>query len=143
MTLAPRQRLARVVASARQRVGISTRELAARSGVPRTSIQRLESGEYVEQPNPTFLAALAPHLNLSLADLYVVAGIQQPTELPSFTPYLRSRYRDLPESAQAELEQSFRDVMNRYGYDPTNSIPGPQPGEDERDDGTAAPRQRE
>jgi len=134
MTLTPQQRVARVVAAARQRTGLSPRELATRSGVPRTSIQRLEAGETVEPPKATVLAALAPHLNLPLADLYVAAGIQQPTELPSFTPYLRSRYRDLPASAQAELEQSFRDVMSRYGYGSTNGATGPLDGEDEADE---------
>lgn len=102
--------------------------------MPRTSIQRIEAGETAEPPRATVLAALAPHLNLPLADLYVAAGIQQPTELPSFTPYLRSRYRDLPASAQAELEQSFRDVMSRYGFDNANGATGPLDGEDEADE---------
>lgn len=139
MTLTPQQRLARIVAGARERLEISPRELAARSGVPRTTIQRLESGESVGTPNPSILAALAPHLNLPLADLYAAAGIQQPVELPSFTPYLRSRYRNLPAEAQAELERSFVDIMSKYGYDPN----GPRPGEDENDSGLTPTRPSE
>lgn len=61
------------------------------------------------------------------ADLYDAAGFELPTELPSFTPYLRTKYRDLPPAARAELQQSFAQIAHRYGYRPG----GPRSGEDE------------
>ena len=47
-------------------------------------------------------------------------------ELPSFRPYLRAKYHDLPPDAITELERNFADIARRYGTD------GPQDGEDER-----------
>lgn len=73
------------------------------------------------------LQALATALDLELADLYSAVGYSSAESLPSFTPYLRSKYGDLPAPAQAELAQSFQHIAHKYGYDAN----GPAPGEDE------------
>lgn len=118
--------LSRLLKSRRQELGLSFGQLAEASGIVRGQLFKLEQGQ-VQKVQPAQLAALAEPLQLPLADLYAAAGFELPTELPSFTPYLRTRYRDLPPAAQAELERSFARIAQRYGYDPE----GPQPGEDE------------
>lgn len=75
------------------------------------------------------LRALAQPLEVPVADLYAAAGFALPDELPTFTPYLRSKYRALPPKAQAELQQSFARITAKYGYSEGSS--GPAAGEDE------------
>lgn len=118
--------LARLLKSARTKASLSTRDLEARSGVTASNVVRLEQGA-IANPRPETLKALADVLGLDLADVYAAAGYVQPTGLPSFSPYLRSRYNDLPKAAQRELENSFKQISRKYGY----VAEGPSPGEDE------------
>lgn len=108
----------------RQTKGWSTRQLAAEVGVDMAQIVRLEQGR-VQSPKAELLAAIAEQLELPMADVFGLAGFAVPTELPSFRPYLRAKYRDLPTGAVAELERSFQAIAKKYG---TN---GPLDGEDE------------
>lgn len=118
--------LAEVITEARRNKGFSTRQVAAEIGIDQSNLVRLEQGN-VATPKPAVLDGLARVLDLELADLYALAGYTRPTELPAFTPYLRSKFADLPEGARAELEQSFQTIAQKYGYDAA----GPRPGEDE------------
>lgn len=122
------QRLGAMLKKSREQLGISARELADRSGMADSNVIRLEQGG-IANPRPETLKSLADVLGLNLADLYATAGYVQPTGLPSFTPYLRSKYADLPASAQRELEASFEQITAKHGYDPG----GPEPGEDEHE----------
>lgn len=121
------RQLAEVISSARKAKGLSTRAVAAEIGLDQSNIVRLENGA-VTTPKPSVLAGLARVLDLDLADLYALAGYTKPSELPAFTPYLRSKFADLPEAAQAELERSFTRIAKKYGY----TANGPVPGEDEQ-----------
>lgn len=118
--------LAEAVAKARTAKGLSTRQLASEIGIDQSNIVRLEQGS-VAEPKPAVLEGLARVLDLELADLYALAGYTKPSELPTFTPYLRSKFADLPDQARAELERSFQSIANKYGYD----ADGPAPGQDE------------
>jgi transcriptional regulator with XRE-family HTH domain len=118
--------LGRFLKKQRTALGLSTRALAARSGVDMATVVRLEQGAFAE-PKPDTLLAIATELGVSLADVFALADYVIPTELPTFTPYLRAKYRSLPRKAIAELEQYFDDLSSRYGIDPA----GPAPGEDE------------
>lgn len=118
--------LGRMLRTSRERLGLSAREVADRSGMADSNVLRLEQGA-IANPRPETLRSLADVLGLNLADLYTTAGYVQPTGLPSFSPYLRSRYADLPASAQSEIERSFMKIAAKHGYDPN----GPKPGEDE------------
>lgn len=122
------QRLGAILKKSRERLGISARELADRSGMADSNVIRLEQGA-IANPRPETLKSLADVLGLNLADLYATAGYVQPTGLPSFTPYLRSKYADLPASARRELEASFEQITAKHGYIPG----GPKPGEDEHE----------
>ncbi len=111
----------------RAALGLSTRALAARCGIDMATIVRLEQGAFAE-PRPETLRVVAEALGVSLADVFAMADYVIPDELPAFTPYLRSKYRDLPGPAVDELERSFKRITKRHGFDPA----GPALGEDEQ-----------
>lgn len=108
-------------------LGLSTHQLAARSGTDQATIVRLEQGAFAE-PRLDTLRAVAEALGASLADVFALAEYAMPSELPSFRPYLRAKYRDLPSEAVEQLERSFTRLAKRHGFDPA----GPAPGEDEQ-----------
>jgi transcriptional regulator with XRE-family HTH domain len=106
--------------------GISARELSRRSGVNFSSIRRIERGQFAH-PRAETLNALAVALEIEPSDLLSAAGYVEANALPSFSPYLRSKYGELPDDARAELERSFERIVRTYGYQAS----GPAPGEDE------------
>lgn len=120
------QALARLFKQTREALGLSAREVARRAEITDSNVVRLEQGA-IPNPRPDTLKALADVLGLDLADVYAAAGYVQPKGLPSFTPYLRSKYADLPAEARQELETSFARIADKYGFD----ADGPKPGEDE------------
>ncbi|WP_022905928.1 helix-turn-helix domain-containing protein [Curtobacterium sp. B18] len=118
--------LSDAIRSARLEKGMSTYELGSQVGVNQSNIVRIESG-HIAAPNPALLSAIAEVLGLDVADVYALAGYTRPSQLPTFTPYLRSKFADMPAEARAELEQSFRLLADKYGFD----ADGPASGEDE------------
>jgi hypothetical protein len=76
------------------------------------------------------LRAIADVLTLPITDLLTEASWLRHEELPTLTPYLRTKFKDMPEGAVKEIEQHFRAVAKRHGIhlDVAN---GPAPGEDE------------
>ncbi len=110
----------------REALGWSSAELARKSAIDRTVLTRIESG-FIRQPDPSKLARLARALDLPLTRLYTLAGYPAGRQLPSFQPYLRDRYRDLPPGAIEELTGYFDEILERYG-----ASEGPEPGEDEQ-----------
>ena len=119
--------LGRRLREQRERLGLSTRELAERAQTTNSTVTRLEQGAF-DTPAPDKLSRIAAALDLSLADVFALADYSVPDDLPSFRPYLRSKYRDLPAPAVEELERAFARVAKRHGYQPD----GPAPGEDEQ-----------
>lgn len=110
----------------RQELGISLGQLEQRTGLHNSRISRWERG--IEMPDrPERLAALAAGLEVPTADLYALAGVDLPDELPTLRPYLRSKYGNaLPDEALAEIANYSDQVARRYGVST-----GPAPGEDE------------
>lgn len=58
--------------SRRKEKGFTLTELAAKSGVSHPYISQIENGKFI--PSPEILSRLAPHLEMSRADLMVKAG---------------------------------------------------------------------
>lgn len=110
--------------SHRQSVGLSIGELSRRVGIDRAQITRLEQGT-VASPRADVLARIADTIEVSVEDLYGLAGYRTTTELPSFVPYLRAKYTELPTEAIDEMERYFRRVARKHG------TTGPIDGEDE------------
>lgn len=113
----------------RHEAGIGTTQLAKRTGINDATITRIEHGA-IASPDPQKLARIAEELDLNLADVYAMAGYAAPKNLPSFQPYLRRKYRDLPDTAIEDLEQAFQQIVKKHGYQPD----GPAASEDETPD---------
>ena len=116
-----------MIHAARQSAGLSFAQAERVTGVPMATLHGLEQGR--TKPKPAVLAVLAKAYGLTLADLYLAAGYEIPKKLPTFQPYLRSRYKDMPTEARDELADAFNRISEKYGYSPNS--PGPKPGEDE------------
>jgi transcriptional regulator with XRE-family HTH domain len=107
----------------RSALGLSTRALAARCKVNMATIVRLEQGAFID-PRPETLRVVADGLGLSPSEVLILAGYVHPSDLPSFSLYLRARYPELPESALAELERLFESVLKRHGLELAAQKPG-------------------
>lgn len=114
--------LGQTIAQRRQERGLSQYELAERTGIHRSLIGRIESGE-IRRPDPAKLARLAAALDLSTELLHVLAGYQSANVWPTFPLYLRARYQHLPPEARDKIARYFERVEAQYG---------PADGEDER-----------
>jgi transcriptional regulator with XRE-family HTH domain len=124
LTRAQALELAAVLRARREALGLPMRHLEAESGVNIATIVRLEKGTILT-PQPETLKALARVLDLPVSDLFAIADWVGKGELPTFMPYLRAKYRDLPEGAACELEAFFEKLRRRHG------LSGPEGHEDE------------
>jgi transcriptional regulator with XRE-family HTH domain len=127
MTKEQARRLGRWLRERRKDAGLSTIQLANIVRTTDGTIVRIEHGAFAA-PDPHKLSRIAQALGLSLADVYAMADYDVPNELPSFQPYLRRKYRDLPVGAIRDLDRAFADIVKKHGYDPE----GPSNAEDER-----------
>lgn len=118
--------LGKVLRDRRETLGLSLRQLGKIADLGDTTILRLEEGAFAS-PAPDKLAKVASALGLSLADVYALADYAVPADLPSFTPYLRTKYRDLPADDVAAIERYAQKLARKHGV----SLSGPAPGEDE------------
>ena len=65
--------LGKVIAEAREKVGISQRELARQANMDCAEVSRIEAGKRLK-PNVLYLKGIAEALNLSMVDLMKLAG---------------------------------------------------------------------
>lgn len=107
-------------------------EAAALSGLHISYWSKLETGHY-KSPSPKNLQTIARIIDVHYEDVYALAGYDTPTRLPSFAPYLRTKY-ELPPEAVAELERYFDLLRNFYDIPadkpvfPPKSAQEPKPG---------------
>lgn len=116
--------LSRFLRSARERLGLSAREVADRVGFHHSTITMLERGG-IDQPRPDKLVALAKVYEVDAADVLTLAGYQISSGMPSLPVYLR-RTSGLPEAAIDELEGHYQYLRSKYGV-----ADRPRSGEDE------------
>ncbi len=120
------EQLAAVLKQKRQELGLSASEVARQTGLDVGTISRIERGQ-IAAPQAGNLKEIARVLQISATDIFAIADLLPEGELPTFKPYLRAKYGDLPDDAMAELEASFTRIAKQHGYDGN----GPAPGEDE------------
>ena len=95
---------------------MTTYQLAAEVGLNQASIVRPEQGAS-RNPDPEKLRGIAVALHLNLADVLLLADYPVSNDLPNPGPYLRTKYRDLPEPAIAELQRAVQEVLGRHGIE--------------------------
>jgi transcriptional regulator with XRE-family HTH domain len=118
--------IARLLRNQREMLGMSMREVARAAQLNVATISEIESGINLS-PLPETLKAIARALDLPVSDLYAAADWLPHGELPTFAPYLRAKYSDMPESAVSELATDFDRLAEKYGV----SANGPTDGQDE------------
>ena len=103
---ATKHSLAQTLTRLRKGAGLSLYGLGAASGVNRSVISRVESGEY-QKPSPATLNRLAAAMNTDASELLTAAGYtaNEAEALPSIRPYLRTKYGHLSATAQKELAE--------------------------------------
>lgn len=100
--------LGQYLEQARAEAGLSLRQLAASAGVHYSSVNRLLKDE-VEEPVPDHLMGLAQALDLKATDLFLLAGLPIPKELPSVEAMLRAEY-GLSEQGLAEAKRHIESI---------------------------------
>lgn len=120
------KRLGALLQARREAQGQSLRQLAELVDMDFATISRIEQG-LISAPRPDKLARVAEALGLTLADVYAMAGYAVPDDLPTFKPYLRSKYRDLPTDEVEKIEAFAQKLARKHGV----NLSGPAPGEDE------------
>ena len=118
------RRLAMLLRQRRLSLGLSARQVARGANVDVGTYTRLELA-LVPNPRPDSLTGIARVLGIPVSDVFTIADWLPKNELPSFSPYLRAKYRDLPDSAIAEIEAFTDKLRAEHGND------GPQSREDE------------
>lgn len=111
--------LAEYLRAARERAGISQRQLAGRIGINNSYLARLESGEN-DSPSAELLQRIADVLEISSTDLFAFIGVKPPEGLPDLAPYLRAKYH-LDEAAVRELAEHMRRLAQGHDTNTKNS----------------------
>ncbi len=109
--------LEQLIRETREERGLSIRKLAELAGLHHSFVSKLEAGHY-DNVSPETLMALAKAMDVSPADYFTLAGFQIPDSLPSFGPYLRSRYGEQLTPADREALTHMFDVFRRNHHGP-------------------------
>lgn len=117
--------LAELLRRRRLELGLSASQVARAADIDPATYTRLEQGS-TGRPQAENLASIARVLDLPASDLFAATEWLQEGDLPSVRPYLRSKYRELPESAIVEIEAFTEKLRGKHAGR------GPEPGEDER-----------
>lgn len=101
---ATKETLAEGLVRLRHATGLSLRQVEEQTGIDRSILSRLESGEK-RQPSPGTLTKLASTLGVTPGELFTLAGYtsSEADVLPDIRPYLRSKYGHLSKTAQDDL----------------------------------------
>lgn len=104
------------------------KEASRETGISTGTLSTLEQGKQASTSIDKILA-MASAYDLDATELIEAAGYDLTSALPTFTPYLRSKYRNIPRQAQDEITAAFDRIVQKYGIDPHQA--GPNQGEDE------------
>lgn len=119
------RRLGDMLKQRRLALGLSASEVARRAGIDKHTYINLENAER-GRPAMESVQVIADALAIPIADVFAITGWLPRTDLPSFRPYLRTKYNHMPEAALKDMEAYFDQIASRY--DVSN---GPNNKEDE------------
>lgn len=114
MTPEQTRQLVNLLSNKRAEAGLSVNEVARRALVDPGTAWRIERG-LIPTPKAESLLAIGKVLGIPAVDLFALVGWIPRDELPSFGPYLRARYGQLPEGALREIEAHFVAVASPWG----------------------------
>lgn len=132
----PRPSLGALLLAAREASGMTVRQASAESGVSIGLISLLEQGKS-KTATIDRLIALSETYGIEPIDIVEAAGYNLTPALPTFTPYLRSRYGQLPPEAHQEIAAAFQCIAGKYGI--SEDSRGPALGQDEQPEPQPAP----
>ena len=124
----PQPKLGGLLREAREAAGLSVRQAAAESGISPGAISLLEQGK-TPSTRIDRLLALTEVYGVEPLEIIEAAGYNLTPTLPTFTPYLRSKYGHLPPEAHEEITAAFQRIAGKYGI--AEDSCGPAAGEDE------------
>jgi transcriptional regulator with XRE-family HTH domain len=102
--------LGQVLRRGREAAQLTIRQLAAKIGVHRGYLSKLER-DFFKRPNLRVLAALAEHLGLDYAELVTLTGQVPALQPPSLPRYIVNRY-DVTEEQAALLAKQWQQVLD-------------------------------
>jgi transcriptional regulator with XRE-family HTH domain len=112
MTDAQARRLGRLLAQARQRKGLTTRQVAEGQDFTHVWVHRIERGEY-HQPTPHWLWRLAELLDLDPTRIDRLTSERLTHSIPSLHTYFRLD-RDAGDAEIAEIMGAINDIHKKY-----------------------------
>ncbi len=112
MTTAQARRVGTLLMRARTEKQLSLRHLTQETGIPPTTITRIEQGDY-RDPAPEKLARLAEALGIDPARIDNLSGNYLAASLPSIGTYFRSKKKASPEEI-AEIETAVDAIREKY-----------------------------
>lgn len=112
MTEAQARRLGHLLAKARQRKGLTTRQLAEGQDFTHVWVHRVERGEY-HQPTPHWLWRLAELLDLDPTRIDRLADERLASNIPSLHTYFRLD-RDAGDAEIAEIRAAVNEIHKKY-----------------------------
>jgi transcriptional regulator with XRE-family HTH domain len=127
---AKNQTLGEYIRDRRMSRGLSLSEAAQMSGLHLSYWSKLEDGQY-KAPAPKHLQAIAGALDVDFEDLYGLTGYEIPQRLPTFKPYLRTKY-ELPPDAVRDLERYFELLRAYYNIPKDQPVFPPKPKPDSK-----------
>ncbi|MCV7101803.1 helix-turn-helix transcriptional regulator [Mycobacterium palustre] len=114
MTPEQTRQLVGLLSRKRAEAGLSVNEVARRALVDPGTVWRIEQGS-IPTPRAESLTAIGGVLGIPAVDLFATVGWIPSRELPSFGPYLRAKYPQLPDGALREIEAYFEAVAGKWG----------------------------
>jgi transcriptional regulator with XRE-family HTH domain len=112
MTETEIQQLARLIEHARQTKGFSYGELAARAGVDKSWLHRLENKK-VASPDPVLLTRVTEALGIDPARIDRVSNDHLASSMPGLRTYFRSKEK-LPLAALQEIEDEIDRIRAKH-----------------------------
>jgi transcriptional regulator with XRE-family HTH domain len=112
MTEEQARKVGALIATGRAKKELSLRDLAQLTGIPPTTITRIEQGDY-SQPAPDNLARLIEALEIDPARIDRVSRNYLADSLPSVGTYFRSKEKASPEEV-AEIEAAVKAIREKH-----------------------------
>lgn len=120
------QKLARMLRSRREELGLSASQLARQASVAVGTVTRIELAQ-IPAPKVESLRSIADALDIPITDLLATAALLRGDELPTMPVYLKLKYRDMSPKTVAEINRYVESIMSRHKH----AAAGPTGGEDE------------